>query len=511
MSLIAKPTFGAQFLSARQVNTLARWENVLHGRGKSVSVPRELRHMSANSGTNRYVQVFLGNLIHCHNPNHTEYLYYDWEINKDDNSTESVFLRMYYTGIVDAIATLEQPTFGTTRERGRIDMSTFDPHPADGDLVTVVVYAYRSTDADPVQCTGGVYWLDEIPYPTAYTALNDAAALTDGQNGAEVLTQLNNIADNLEPLDDLSRTFYPGFRCVGGGISNDTTGTKEADGQSWRWRTNMDGRLYYRIEYTNWRDSTDGFPYVKLNVKTALGTYQVGTTINLTEPAAPTPAVAEGYVNLTGFLPTAVQQMVLELRIVYGYSKRGESAIRVHFLGEIGDEVGDYAEFGEAVHAVAVYGDSSSPQLRSLWDNCLLLAGDDGTGYGQDGFDVDAGFPVGYAIVNGRNVAVEGANRPGTSPRGLHNIIQMGDGFYQVFCVMRTAAPYLYVRGVGCELVYPLGNVIEKALSIDDFGADGYTVIDMTGVDAIVPGQLYFVRADIGTDGNHIDFAMEGY
>lgn len=512
MGFIATPNFDTPILSARQVNALSSWQNFLHAQGKLTRFPQPVWSNTASSNTNAYVEVCRGYVIHRHETDYTEYLYYDINILKDNSGGNPVYVRLFYKNITpetpaNALVTLTQSAFGSTRTRGRVALANFPTagtHPADGDPVEVAVYAYRSSDASPIACTGTVYWLDEEVDPDNYTALNDATALVDAET-SDVPTDLDLLAGNCEVLDVLSQGYVPGFRSV----ERDGAGTEfsSATMATWRWNTNMNGTMHYRVGLWKWQGKTSA----EIRIKFYINTSYLLKTVTL---RAGDRYTEEGSFELTGFAPVPSQQIGIRIHAVIEATEDAAGGGIVYYLYEDGEEIGSYSDFGQAVHTEGVNGNSGSDQLRDLWDNQKIIAGDAGTGYGSDGYDVAGGFPVGHAVLASRTPFMHRAicdhlpNR-----RGLHSIVHIEGKAYQVIYLRRLLEKdYVYYRAIGAELVYVAADGQETAQGLEDFTEDDpVQVLALADMPDMIHGRMFYIRAEMEIEENLLDFATLGY
>lgn len=145
--------------------------------------------------------------------------------------------------------------------------------------------------------------------------------------------------------------------------------------------------------------------------------------------------------------------------------------------------------------------------LRLLWNNLIALAGDDGTGYAENGHDTASGYPLGYAMCAYRNQAVAAGVQ--------------GDTVRTRFYLRRTR-DYLRYRAWGkCEMVYidANGEEVRKTLGECDTTLGDpydYRILDLGEVDGLAYGMEYYLEVlDPGNslyDPDHptqLDFAEE--
>lgn len=512
MGFVATPDFTGPILSSRQINALASWENYLHAQGKLTRIPTPI-YAGDNTvaDTLGYNEIFRGYVIHAHRAGYSEYLYYDLAIEKDQWDGGNVYVRVFYKTITpetpaNAIVELSRSDFGEERVRGRASLADFpsaEDHPEDGELVEVAVFAYRTDDAYKVRCHGTVYTLEEILYPDDYTALNDATALTDGED-ADVPDDLTLLAANCEELDYLAGGMVEGFRSV---ESGEIYGGQSRTLGPWRWFTNMNGRMYYRVAMWKVAGGTSEAIRVRFYVNTS---YLLETLTLLAGHLPEEPHIEEGYFDLTGFTPAPSQQIGIRIHAVVDSPDGAQGGARIDYLFEDGEEVGDYVDLGQVSHLDEVEGNTGTNPLRTLWDNQKIIAGDDGSGYGQDGFDVAGGFPVGHAALARRATI---AHRSAQRGVGRQRIVHVDGVAYQVIYLRRLLdKDYLYYRAIGAELVHTALGGEENSQGLDDYtDDDAYHVVNLSDIPSLAYGQMFCLRARMDTEENEIDFAKVGW
>jgi hypothetical protein len=148
--------------------------------------------------------------------------------------------------------------------------------------------------------------------------------------------------------------------------------------------------------------------------------------------------------------------------------------------------------------------------LRLLWNNLLIIAGDDTSGYGQDGYDVAGGFPHGYALCFYRNRATITGFREGAAGQKTR-------------IYLRRVLNYLRYRAFDAELVYTDTNsetVRKKLENCDrDIGDTyEYRILDLDEISDLTYGQEYFLEVIDSGSGDYptdedmtpiLDFAEE--
>lgn len=512
MGFTATPDFTGPILSGRQINALSSWQNYLHAQGKLSRFPQPI-YAGDNTvaDTLGYNEIFRGYVNHSHRSGYTEYLEYDLEIEKDQWDGGNVYVRVFYKTITpetpaNAIIELSRSDFGSERVRGRValaDFPTAETHPEDKEQVEVAVFAYRTDDAYKVRCHGTVYTLAEIVYPDDYTALNDATALTDGED-VDVPDDLTLLADNCEALDYLSQGYVDGFRSE---ESGEVYGGQSRTLGPWRWFTNMNGRMYYRVAMWKVAGGTSEAIRVRFYVNTS---YLLKTLTLLAGHLPEEPHIEEGYFDLTGFTPTPSQQIGIRIHAVVDSPNDAQGGARIDYLFEDGAEMGSYADFGRAEHLAEVKGDTGTNQLRTLWDNQKIIAGDDGTGYGQDGFDVAGGLPFGHAVLARRSLVTHRSAQRGV---GRQRIVHVDGVAYQVIYLRRLLdKDYLFYRSKGAELVHIAGDGQENSQGLDDYDDENpYQVLNLSEIPSLTYGQMFCLRARMDIEENEIDFAKVGW
>ena len=152
-----------------------------------------------------------------------------------------------------------------------------------------------------------------------------------------------------------------------------------------------------------------------------------------------------------------------------------------------------WVEREDVAHGVVVEGGTwpDLKRLRILYTNCAHLAGDGGDGYAEDA-DAEAGLPTGRAVaVVSSPVMWEGGN----------DRLPNGDKDYHMSCLMHTH-DYLYYRSIEGELAWSTPDGQENTSSLEDtVTAYGwpFRVVDLTQLDGLAYGRLYFARADIAS------------
>jgi hypothetical protein len=136
---------------------------------------------------------------------------------------------------------------------------------------------------------------------------------------------------------------------------------------------------------------------------------------------------------------------------------------------------------------------ANTHQLRFLWDNVLLLAGDAGTGYGSNPTPADTAYPFGYALAAMRRPVLWRCDQDGAVR--AHNV-----DYLQQLAIKHTK-PMLYYRGKSVELVYVDDTGEEVARALDDYDVTlGYSAFDLTNIDELIDGDVYFLRVKLVHD-----------
>lgn len=318
-------------LSERAIDTLAAAVDELRSRGVSLAAPQH-GLMTQSSLTKE------GWLIHFHDAvtPANEYLYYDIEVVHEAwPSHANPAASIYWHDMATPLFTI---TDTEARYRGVVALQnkpTAGTHPDDADPTPV-----------RVKVVPGVGWavtvhdLEEIRLPGGYTAMNDAVALTDGQQ-ADVAEDLQALADNVSALLALSESPLPGFRSYQ--MSNNAWGFETTGGTTY-WRTNLGDKLHFRIGL--WRSTDDVADLVFAFTVNGAALAQTLTLkrgrIAVDENGASTafdydtgserPYVFEGYLDLSGVARAQNQRCSVQTDIVFAGT--GDVGAMVYYLGE---------------------------------------------------------------------------------------------------------------------------------------------------------------------------------
>jgi len=518
MTYGAAPSFvDGTVLSARQINQLDGGLDHLYGVGKGVSIPTAYISDTDAAGLPDPTPVFDGYICHRHGTN--EYLYYDIQITNEAGS-ETVTCDIYYEAVIEGtdtpLATIT--TTSTERKRGLVSLTDFPTegtHPANEDLVPVKVFATRSASEEP--CKVEVFMLQEILLPTTYTALNDAAALTDDQV-TDVAADLQAVSDNYVALDAISLSDVPGFRCIQSNSIN--LGMGKVSLGRWYFNTHKTGRLYYRVGLA------------KDNSGTGTG-HKTTVTFRLnSNPATDTtvewsgfyrdvsdPEIFEGYIDLTSYLGSWEYQGRVRVNVYVEYgSNDGFGRAILYYLGEYGVSTdSDWKDLASYSHSDYVIGDggADSVNLRSLWDNCLLLADDDGTGYrSNEDMSGDGNYPCGYAIAVCRSPVIHRGFRHNVIPKGRYILINYERDMNAQQMAIRRTKDFLYYRTKNASLIFIGDDGEENTHPLEDYDDDNdYHILDLNSIQGLSVGMWYSLRALVpvgGDDGGEVlDWASE--
>jgi len=511
---------GAQLLSATAINELTRLTSDLYSRATIASVPQPLlsaTHDATKAGSD-YILVTDRLAVHRHFAGVTEYIYYD--ILFEASSTAS---RCYLYAIncrpdtAEPILTLEP---SASRQRALVGVPTGLGHPADDAHYQVSVYIKRDTDDT---CTATVYALQALVYPTGYTTMNDATALTDATTAEAIPDDLQTCADNAGALDTVACADIPMFRSE----QHETVyGTPSATFGPWVFNYFDAGRLYYKLAIWVNEHSRRTF-----SLQFKINSVNVGSALSWTENSS---GIMTGS-DLEGFIALGAYGAQTRLRVEAVFTQTGggdevNATIRMDYLGLRPGTTfpAGWIPMAGVAHLDTVHLDSPPLTfgygLRDVWTNLLYLAGDDGSGYGKDGYDIggDGNYPIGHALVGYRSPLVQTSVTPGAAPitprYGIVTLpITSADGRvtyhpYQQGTFLRTR-DQLYYRGKGLSLVFNDAGGRETEQSLDDYeDTDGnqYKVLNLTGVKGLRYGMLYYLRASLEDDpGDCLDYAYE--
>lgn len=153
-----------------------------------------------------------------------------------------------------------------------------------------------------------------------------------------------------------------------------------------------------------------------------------------------------------------------------------------------------YVQVPEVAHGSYVMGDT---ELRLIWDNVRMLAGDNKTGYGKEGYNIDNGYPQGYATCVYRNQAIEtGISHP--VPGQVTRIY------------LRRVKDYLRYRARDCKLIYTdrNGETAEKKLEDCDIelgSANDYRILDLEEINDLTYGTEYYLYV---IDSGNFDYDL---
>lgn len=482
-------------LSATRVRAIVDRINELAGYSAQSAVPIDLYDNTAVNGAT--VKIWDGCILRSGSPSA---VFYDLlcsgsgTVRFDYNGTTA------HTAQVSGSNTRVRGTFTPPNVSGAANVRVFVSAPAGGSL------------------QASLYALDEINEPSAYQAMNSSTALTVGQS-TTVPGHLAQVEDNLAVLDQLRRyRTVPGFRASemdlypGGPQSATRVCRLKVPGRG--------GYLFYLIGASVLPYEPTSAILLRFYVNTTqlVGSLLIDKGVGEIGDKAfgsDLPAFFSGAFSLDGVTPVPNPQAVLrvhvearKVKVVNGVpnpSVEGTVAakiqiIRLDWVGtpnlslsamtrpQVGDQVGS---------------------LRALWDNTAVLAGDSGTGYGTNGRDISAGYPIGYAVVDGRSHAFHGArDHNGALVYKLH---QHGE-FWQIVSFRRTDAPFLYLLGKGIEvyrLVVEDDKPEEQVLtSVDD--ASSLKTVGLAEL-GLRTGEIYMVRSNVNEEDARIDFAVEGW
>jgi hypothetical protein len=287
-----------QLLSAFQVNSLAEILNDVRGAALGPSMAQET--LTFNNSTYRYSNPYYyrsrkGHVVHRHDATYAdcEYLYYDVTLSRSSSGQGGdMALEIWYKSTLLETLTLTSAT-DSQRQGGFLSLNNFPTagtHPKDGEAVPVSIRIATTDDPGTVYMLVTVHRLEEVVLPDSdvYTAMDDATALTDGEDD-DVAADLATVAANTETLVDMMRQSVVGFWQTELNIDGEIPiRTSEAGAYSvaatWYWNTTNAGKLYYRM--CGWQDNY-GYDSAKLQVKFEVDDTEVGSVIEWTTRSFP--------------------------------------------------------------------------------------------------------------------------------------------------------------------------------------------------------------------------------
>lgn len=346
-----------------------------------------------------------------------------------------------------------------------------------------------------------VYWIDEIPSLAGYTPLSDVNALATGASST-VGTALQALEGNAVYLEQLlGLRAVPGFRPE----ELDFSAIDGNDNKSLTYRVKAgaaNGYLYilwglYSLKYA---------PGAKIDVTISANSRQVGTlTVDQNYGFSESGFVdklqiVDALYPLSSISPPPLPQRVV--RVDLSAVRTGDIAARITplYVGWVTDEdVGNLPRVAP--------GDTVQ-DLTDVYTYARAVAGDNGTGYGTDGYDVAGGYPVGYAIVDGRAQALEGH----LTHSGFYNsVINMEGSQYQVLSFRRGRAPHLLVKGKAVDVYYVLEDTENSTIELKHVDSvEDAENGELLTIDEIPYGVVYFVMADLGKNTFETEVYLAG-
>jgi len=232
----AWPSFtGGAILSARQINTLAAIADDVRSRGMASGIAYKLLTAQSSRSVDGYV-------FHKHDASDVtnEKLYYHVQVSDAEGGGGAAAGYLYYKDMTTPLV-----TFPATNATYKVlaDLGTWPTgdHPADGERVRV-----RITPAAGWRIV--VNRVEEILLPTGYTALDDAAALTNDATAASVPTDLQTVSDNLAALSAVTVAPLQAFRPHVQVAGDDLIGLAgQANPVTYWLLTNLGDTLYYQL------------------------------------------------------------------------------------------------------------------------------------------------------------------------------------------------------------------------------------------------------------------------
>ena len=502
-------------LSAGAVNLLDAAGDALLNRAMACAVPWIEQSVGLGRDKRGYV-------IHRHSDDthETECLYYDILV-AGVGSGKKITVKYHGTELYAFDGS--DAAHGNGRQRGLWslhDFPTEGTHPANDTLVMVDIEHVGGDNAT----TATIYDLREVIGPDGYVTMMDAGddALTDGQL-ANVATDLQTLATNLQALQTIAHARVPGFwpkKKEGGEVTGNTVFTVA----TWRFYTNKGHGLYYKIGVFKENEGARGGNkkatakvYVQpdsAGSETLVGTFYAGGTIGQDPTGGGRgERVYEGTLNLSAISRSQNELCKVWVTVEYdGSSLDGYGGCTVYMLREEAITPPAYVNQPEFTHGLYAKGESdfpasSDPCLRRLWLNVKALAGDDGAdGWGMDGKDVAGGFPFGAALLVCSNPVIFGGAQRNELP---------GDWIDQLSFV-RTE-DFLFYRADGeASLVYTDTEGEEATRSLEPTTEDDpFFVFDLAEIEDAPYGTIYTARVRLtretyGTSKNLLFGAWEG-
>ena len=159
-----------------------------------------------------------------------------------------------------------------------------------------------------------------------------------------------------------------------------------------------------------------------------------------------------------------------------------------------------WAQFVPVDHGDYAIGNTAdnTHRLRFLWDNVRVLGNDDGGGYASELNPAEDAYPCGYALAVYRRPVLWRCDQDWMArARNVEGTQQLA---------IKHTKPVLYYRGVQVELIYVGDDGKEVARALDDYSvALGYSTFDLSGIEELIDGDVYFLRAAIPAEGTDED------
>lgn len=507
-------------LSATAVNELSRLISDLYGRSSSVSVPQLLisgTHVGG-TGTDQTLVTKRLSVHRCLTPSSpAEYLYYDVLFTGTSAARCYIYAVDCNPATATPVATLSP---SATRQRALIAASTWAPspgHPADEAQMEVSVYIQRNTDET---CTATVYALQVISYPAAYVAMDDATALTDTDTAAGIPVNLQKVATAVAALDGIAVADVPMFRSEQ--VIARTSEPKTLG--PWVFNYFDAGRLYYHL-YVDIDEPTTQ----TVTLQWKINSVNVGAALTWTydECNGMNGLAVEGFLTLGAYEVQERLRVEADVTMDAG-GANAPGRVRLDYLAErpSATKPASWVWMAGVEHLDTVELDSPpmtiGQGLRDFWTNTIYLAGDSGTGYGSDGYDVggDCNYPVGHAMVACRNALVQ----TGAKPRVQNDVVvrysivdipsfdagRVSYHKYQQACFLRSR-DWLYHRTKGASIVFVGEDGNESEQSLSDYDDDNdYQVFGLAGPRGLNYSTLYYIRVPMADDDEYVlDYAYE--
>lgn len=450
-------------LSALRVRDISYRIQELAGRGGRCACAHELCDNTSVGGTEP--KVFSGYIVRTSS---SPSLYYDFLMTVTGGDAT---VRVKYKDL--GTVTITAPVGSNYRLRG---VTTPPAYVGSKPAVIPVTVTVQSAAGGTAQAA--LYWLDEYAAPSGYTAMSSSTALTVGES-TSVPADLALVEANLDALETLSnQRAVPGFRCYQ---------FYEAGEKVWRLKVGgTDGYLYLLFGAMVLKGSPSAYATVKVYVNTTNLVYEHTLDQNMGKS---TTGVVEEYAlwdaacDLSSVTPAVVPQTIIRVNLqlqTYGDIAVRLVVLRVDWLS---------ADVDLPTLPFPMAGQTTG-SLRALYDGVKALADDDGTGYAGGHYNPAGGYPVGYALADGRSGAGYGERYAVTGE--LMHPVEWQNRQVQMMTLRHTGAPNLYVVGKRVDVVTGWQDDERIIASVED--ASEGVLIELSEMPL---GTVYAVRSEV--------------